>query len=96
VVEEALWWLMTLTGGWHYAATGLEKDDYPPPPQRSKKGGKSTKPGTILRLNTRCQQHRLFVAIETWPIPIVFSYIQLGLTGQGMHLVLIESEGHAL
>jgi hypothetical protein len=36
-VEEALLWLMTLTGGWHYAATGLEKADQPPPPPKKKR-----------------------------------------------------------
>jgi hypothetical protein len=36
VVEEDLWWLMTLTGGWHYAATGLEKADINTPPLRKK------------------------------------------------------------
>jgi hypothetical protein len=35
-VEEALLWLMTLTGGWHYAATGLEKADINTPPLRQK------------------------------------------------------------
>jgi hypothetical protein len=37
VVEEALLWLMTLTGGWLCAATGLEKANQPPTPQIKKR-----------------------------------------------------------